>query len=168
MSPVWPWSVFRDWEQRANIWTKNLPYLLSIRKFQQFMNLWARNCGWRPNIYFLKVSLSQAHHIWVSFEMRNLCNQSQNIKCWKPKDKTVIEDYFSSFLFFLQPWPRACRVLVLRPGIESGPEAVRVQSAKHWATIPFFSQVRHTYHTCVTPVPHTFGLILFDCLVLRE
>ena len=73
-------------------WTKNLPYLLSISKFQQFMNLWARNCGWRPNIYFLKVSLSQAHHIWVSFEMRNLCNQSQNIKCWKPKDKTVIAD----------------------------------------------------------------------------
>lgn len=68
------------------------PAISLIRKFQQFMNLWARNCGWRSNIYFLKVSISQAHHIWVSFEMRNLCNQSQNIKCWKPKDKTVIAD----------------------------------------------------------------------------
>ena len=49
-------------------WTKKLPYLFSVSKFQELMNLWARNCGWRPNIYFLKVSISQAHHIWVSFE----------------------------------------------------------------------------------------------------
>ena len=81
--------------------------------------------------------------------------------------QTIFLSSFFNF-FFYHPGSRACGVLVPRPGIEAGPEAVRVQSAKHWATIALFSEVRNTYHTCITPVPHTFGLILFDCLFLGE
>ena len=30
----------------------NIPLLLLLRQFQGFGELWARNCGWRPNIYY--------------------------------------------------------------------------------------------------------------------
>ena len=68
-------------------------------------------------------------------------------------EKSPVRTSTRSFIlfFFFSPSPAACRILVLRPGVEPGP-AVRALSPNHWTLRALFSAC----HGAMGAIIHSF------------
>ena len=82
---------------------------------------------------------SSGFFLWQRWAQRGWdgaeCPETRVTPRWVTKQ--LLRNYLQHGPFFILAAPHACDILVLRPGIEPGPLAVRAQSPYYWTTREF-------------------------------